>query len=235
MSRSLKAEIRLQRTNMLWMLGFVLASAVFGYILMNIIVIAVGNEAQSWVPMGSFFACMMLVGVVFVMEALAAMKQFNLAVQMGQTRKGWFLFHFLVQLIYSEVLALAVTGVVYLEKALVSAFHMELPMEPVLTMDILGWLYPALPLIMSIGLLCGILALKFGRVMVGIYMVLWIGFCLNSERVSVLVVRLLRPAGGWLDSAAGNFSYPVGSLILLLIAGAVMGIGWILLRKQMAS
>lgn len=234
MSRTLKVEARYFRSNAIGVLLAMIAAIILGDIIVALIM-AFADDAKAGVPLGGMFACMILFVFAFLSACTSATRNFNIAVYMGQTRRDWLVASCLSGLICMELLTVIVIGLVFLERHFLSYAYPTLPIEGEITMASLRWFFPGLPFIMSLGMLSGILALRFGRAMIWIYTTAWVVFCLNMERAFRLGITAFGPIIDRIAAATGRWFYLSAALIFLLLAAGVMAVNWMLLRRQMAA
>ena len=233
--RTLKELMRVNKNEFVFYGGVSLLGAVFG-IIMVLVIMAVDGTGEDYGELGSLFALMMGVIVMVFGGIYGTQADFNLAISMGKTRKHFVPAKYML-LVMETVMLIGIAMLVgWIEGFLYNAIY---PLA-INELHISAWLdYPSLLVGVALGIpaitmLLGALLMLFGQKFFWVIWALWMLGCMGFPRIINAAVH---------ESKAGKFSVavvrfiaglPKGSLTIamfVLIAVAVVA-NYLLLRKQ---
>ncbi|MEY8331873.1 hypothetical protein AALB53_01920 [Lachnospiraceae bacterium 47-T17] len=237
--KALMNQIRLQKE--IYLIGFGIMGGLFafGTILHEIIIMADGAAGEVFC-MGSMMSvagigAAMLFGVPAHMVNI-----FNYAISMGRTRRSFFPAYTVGIFFAAMVLE---TGAVLLHAAERARLRL---MYPHLGIDdpagsVLHWniLLPIALLATTVGVLCGTLIIKFGKMALWILWTLWVAVCIGMprgietllEHPDNLMVQMVFCGVKWLYSlTAAGLAALAAAVCMILLA-----VSYLLLRRQQVN
>lgn len=238
--KALIDQIKLQRD--IYIIGLCTTGGLFvlGTVLHEIIWRTMEDAETEVVCMGSLLASVgILVALVFgVMQHIVNV--YNYAISLGRTRKKFFPAYTLAVFVMALAVEALTVCLHVLERfrlrVMYPGFKIDDPAEYVLQWNIL--LAMAL-LGTAVGVLFGSLVIRFGKIALWIFCLLWAAVCIGSPRVieamiahpDSRVTRLAFRAAEWLSGLGGMGLV----LFALVISAGILSVAYLLLRRQQVN
>lgn len=237
--KALMNQIRLQKD--IYLIGFGIIGGLFvlGTILHEIILIADGSAGDVFC-MGSMMSVAGIGAAMLFGVPTNMVNVFNYAVSMGRTRRRFFPAYALGIFFAALVLEAAVVLLHAAERARLRLMYPNLGIDDPAGI-MLHWniLLPIALLATTVGVLCGVLIIKFGRMALWIMSILWGLVCIGMPRgIEVLLEHPDNPLARLVISGA-EWLLSLGAIGLIVLAAAVcmilLAVSYLLLRRQQVN
>lgn len=154
---------KMNKSDLLLALGTMLFGLVFGSILVGVIIL-IADDADSYAVMGTFMAFGLWIALIVFLGGFTLERRFGMAVGMGETRKNFIIYQFVVMAINTllEILVLIVMNTV--EKTVAGMIY-DLPCEFDVISHLIDvrFILAAVVLIPVLSLFLGMLIIKFQK------------------------------------------------------------------------
>ncbi len=238
--KALIDQIKLQRD--IYIIGLCTTGGLFvlGTVLHEIIWRMQEGMETEVVCMGSMMAFVgILVALLFgVMQHIVNV--YNYAISLGRTRKNFFPAYTLAVFVSALVVEAMALCLHVLERfrlrVMYPGFRIDDPAAHVLEWNIL--LVMAL-LGTAVGVLFGSLVIKFGKIALWIFCLLWAAVCIGSPRV--IEVMFAHPDSGVtiVSLRAAEWFFRLGKmgmvLLALVLSAVILSVAYLLLRRQQVN
>lgn len=229
----------MNKSDLLLALGVMLFGLIFGSILVGVIVRAV-DDADSYAVMGTFMALVAWIATIVFLGGFMLEKRFGMAVGMGETRKRFILYQFLVMAINTsiEVIVLIVMNTV--EKTVAGMIY-DLPCEFDVVSELIDIriILAVIVLIPILSLFLGMLIIRFQKKAFWGIWALWMVCGVGSTKLGN--IRHENPQSAVavaVDKAIeiiSSFGITGGVWCGAVIGAALLAITVAVLRKQMVT
>jgi hypothetical protein len=223
-----KSEIKL-------MLVIAVVVFILGTILLAI-VMKTDNEPTTF-EIGTALVSMLLAFYVLIIGALSYGQEFNMAIQMGVTRKQFTPAYFITSLIFVSVNVLVIYGFHFIENFEIATFYASYEKDTGIEQFLLSWnIIPLILLLAALPQFIGCLTMKFGKKAFWVIWALWMIGCMLPSRIINAMKKgndsILAKLGNGIAYVASHIT-PVGGFVSIIVLTVIIIIlTYLLSRKQ---
>lgn len=230
-------QCKLQRKALYLSLALVAGMFAFGTILHEIILWADADPKTTVFHLGSLMAVVGLMATAFFYESQEMYMSANFALGMGAIRKQFYPMALFVAVIRYSIVALLIWILNWLEGVKLSVLYPGHEVEQMFGDHGLsfGSIYAMMIFVVSLGILFGVLMLRFGRNVFWVIWALWMAVFILGPRV---IANLEHTHPEVLEKLAGivqNHTTLVTLLTALVVSLIMMAGGWLSFRKQQVN
>lgn len=230
-------QCRLQRKALYLSLALVAGMFAFGTILHEIILCADADPETTVFHLGSLMAVVGLMATAFFYESQEMYMSANFALGMGAVRKQFYPMTLLAAVIRYSIVALVIWLLDCLEGFKLSVLYPGHEVEQMFGDHGLsfGSIYAMMIFVVSLGILFGVLMLRFGRNVFWVIWALWMAVFILGPRA---IENLAHTHPEVLEKLAGivqNHTTLVTLLTALVVSLIMMAGGWLSFRKQQVN